>query len=118
MRIKGPTSGPSSVGPTDSAAPIADLSETSDVRAAEATSPAVRSASLDNIVAHIAGQLRAGAISTEQAVSFLIDDTVDRHFPSDRERSKLAAELRDLLVKFADSDPHLVSKIRRLTGSK
>jgi len=67
-------------------------------------------------VAQVAAQLRAGEITVDQAVEKLIDDAISRQL-SDSAR-QLEPKLRELLRSYAESDPFLAARIRRLTLAK
>jgi len=121
-RVKGPGDGPPPIGaPEAPEAPGAPESAEA-TRAAEATTAAVATAATDPI-SQIAGELRAGRITVEQAVERLIEDAVHRQIgralqgPS-KASMALADELRALLHAYAANDPFLAARIRRLNLAK
>lgn len=121
MRIKGPGDGPrppDAPDPIDQAAPVDGVDE-----AAPAETGAVaRVGGSDgpgapDPVGQVAERLRAGEISSDQAVELLIDDAIARQMggavPAD-----LEPRLREVLRDYAANDPYLAAKIRRLTQAK
>jgi hypothetical protein len=68
-------------------------------------------------VGEVAARLRAGEISSDEAVELLIDDAIARQMggavPKERED-----ELRQLLRNYAANDPYLAARIRRLSQGK
>jgi hypothetical protein len=65
----------------------------------------------------VAARLRAGEISSDEALELLIDDTIARQMggavPKD-----LEPKLREVLRDYAANDPFLAAKIRKLTQGK
>ena len=65
-------------------------------------------------IGEVAARLRAGEISSDEALELLIDDTIARQLggavPKD-----LEPKLREVLRDYAAHDPFLAAKIRKLT---
>jgi hypothetical protein len=133
MRIKGPTNGAPPVDGVDATDEVAEVGETeatapssaaSEVSGPAAVGQAGATGSVD-AVTQVASQLRAGEISVDQAVDRLIDDAIKRQLGSgdwqlqngDRARD-LEPRLRELLRSYAESDPFLAARIRKLTLAK
>ena len=110
MRIKGPN-GVDGVGEVDQVGETDAVGEVGEVSAPEA---AKESGSVDAI-SRVAAQLRNGEISVDQAVDRLIDDAIGRQLGNQRD---LEPKLRELLKSYAESDPFLAARIRRLTVAK
>ncbi len=110
MRIKGPN-GVDGVGQVDQVGETDAVAEVGDV---QAPSPAKESGSVD-AVAQVAAQLRNGEITVDQAVDRLIDDAIGRQLGTKRD---LEPKLRELLKSYAENDPFLAARIRRLTVAK
>lgn len=118
MRIKGPGDGPRPPDAVDEAAPVDGVDE-----AAPAESGAVARVggtggpTGTDPVAEVAARLRAGEISSDEALELLIDDTIHRQMggavPKD-----LEPKLREVLRDYAANDPFLASKLRKLTQGK
>jgi len=118
MRIKGPGDGPRPPDAVDEAAPVEGVDE-----AAPAETGAVSRVGGPggpggaDPIAQVAARLRAGEITSDQAVELLIDDAIARQLggavPKD-----LEPRLREVLRDYAANDPYLAAKIRRLTQSK
>jgi hypothetical protein len=115
-RIKGPGDGPPKTPKVDGAG---EVDETEGVgEASLETIPierarAAREPALPDPLAKIADRLRAGEITADQAVELIIDDAIERQVGASAKKHE--PQLRELLRKFAASDPHLVARIRRLT---
>ena len=70
------------------------------------------------MIAYVAGRLRAGEMSAQQAVEMLIDDVVERQVGGvTAEHAAMATELKELLRRYSETDPYLASRVRRL-GSR
>jgi hypothetical protein len=118
MRIKGPGDGPRPTDAVDEAAPVEGVDE-----AAPAETGAVGRVggtggpTGSDPVAQVAARLRAGEISSDEALELLIDDTIARQMggavPKD-----LEPKLREVLRDYAANDPFLAAKIRKLTQGK
>lgn len=115
MRIKGPGDGPRPPDAVDEAGAVEGVDE-----AAPAETGAVARVGgtggpggVDPI-ARVAERLRAGEITSDEAVELLIDDAIARQMggavPKD-----LEPKLREVLRDYAATDPYLAAKIRRLT---
>lgn len=119
-RVKGPGAGPPPVDPAghvDASAPVGEVAP-AEVAAVEGAGAADRAAPADP-VARVAARLRAGELTVDQAVDALIDDAVRRQVGrAVDDREELEARLREVLRGYADSDPFLAAKIRRLTLGK
>jgi hypothetical protein len=133
MRIKGPgngappVDGPESVDPTDEVKLVGETEATA--ASTEVSGPAAvgqtGAAGSVDAVGQVAAQLRAGEITVDQAVERLIDDAIRRQLGSgdwqlqngDRARD-LEPRLRELLRSYAESDPFLAARIRKLTLAK
>jgi hypothetical protein len=119
MKVKGPTNGAPPVDRVDEVAPLSESEGATGAAEVSAPAPATGAGSLDP-VAQVAAQLRAGEISVDQAVDRLIDDAISRQLghqaPADL--AKLEPKLRELLRSYAESDPFLAARIRRLTLAK
>ncbi|MDB4968166.1 MAG: hypothetical protein JWN44_3855 [Myxococcales bacterium] len=118
MRIKGPGDGPRPTDAVDEAAPIDGVDET----AAAETGAVGRVGGTGGTggtdpIAQVAARLRAGEITSDQAVDLLIEDAIGRQMggavPKD-----LEPRLREVLRDYATNDPYLAAKIRRLTQAK
>jgi hypothetical protein len=118
MRIKGPGDGPRPPDAVDEAAPVDGVDETApaETGAVERVGGPGGPGGVDPI-AQVAARLRAGEITSDQAVELLIDDAIERQMggavPKD-----LEPKLREVLRDYAANDPYLAAKIRRLTQGK
>jgi hypothetical protein len=121
MRIKGPTNGAppvEGVEAPDEVGEIADVGATDAAAPVSGTAPASGTGAIDP-VGQVAAQLRAGKITVDQAVEQLIDDAIGRQLsPHHKEAKELERKLRELLRSYAESDPFLAARIRRLTVAK
>ncbi|HEY1587747.1 MAG TPA: hypothetical protein VGH63_18740 [Polyangia bacterium] len=122
MRIKGPGDGPRPTDAVDEAAPVDSVDE-----AAPAESGAVARVggtggpTGTDPVAQVAARLRAGEISSDEALELLIDDTIARQLgigPGGAVPKDLEPKLREVLRDYAANDPFLAAKIRKLTQGK
>jgi hypothetical protein len=113
MRIKGPN-GVDGVGDVEGVANVDRPEAVDQVGEVEAPTAAKETGSVDAI-SQVAAQLRKGEISVDQAVDRLIDDAIARQLGNQRE---LEPKLRELLKSYAESDPFLAARIRRLTVAK
>ena len=120
MRIKGPGpgDGPRPTDAVDEAAPVDGVDET----AAAETGAVGRVGGTGgptgtDPIAQIAARLRAGELTSDQALELIIDDTIERQLggavPKD-----LEPKLREVLRDYATNDPFLTAKIRKLTQGK
>jgi hypothetical protein len=115
MKVKGPTNGAT---PVDGVEGVGEVDQVSEAPATgEVVAPAAPAGpgSVDP-VAKVAAQLRAGEITVDQAVEKLIDDAISRQLS--HEARDLEPKLRELLRSYAESDPLLAARIRRLTLAK
>ena len=117
MRIKGP-------GPGDGPRPPGEVDEAERVEGVDEAAPAETGAvgrvggtggpGGSDPIAQVAARLRAGEISSDEALELLIEDTIQRQMggavPKD-----LEPKLREVLRDYAANDPFLAAKIRRLT---
>jgi len=118
MRIKGPGDGPR---PTDA------VDEAGEVEGVDEAAPAETGAvgrvggtsgpGGTDPIAEVAARLRAGEITSDQAVELLIDDAIQRQLGGAVPRD-LEPKLREVLRNFATQDPFLSAKIKRLTQPK
>jgi hypothetical protein len=70
-------------------------------------------------VGNVAARLRSGALTVPQAVAVLIEDAIDRQVGrAVADSPLLARELRQLLETYANRDPHIAARIRRLTDGE
>ena len=118
MRIKGPTDGARPPEAVDEAAAVdgVDESAPAESKGVERVGSAGKTGATDPI-GEVAARLRAGEISSDEAVDLLIDDAIVRQMAGavPKERHD---ELRQLLRNYAVNDPYLAAKIRRLTQGK
>jgi hypothetical protein len=118
MRIKGPGDGPRPPDAVDEAAPVDGVDE-----AAPAESGAVSRVggtggpTGSDPIAQIAQRLRAGEISSDEALDLIIDDTISRQLGGAVSKD-LEPKLREVLRDYATNDPFLAAKIRKLTQGK
>jgi hypothetical protein len=114
MRIKGPGDGPKPPDAVDEANAVDGATEatTAAPSAVDKTSPTGKA----DPVADVAARLRAGEITTDQAVDLLIEDAIERQLGG--VGKDLAPKLREVLRDYADQDPYLAAKIRRLTQGR
>ena len=133
MRIKGPTNGAPPVDGVDGPNEVDAVAETestapsSQVNGSAAVGQAGAAGATD-AVGQVAAQLRAGQITVDQAVERLIDDAVKRQLGSlgplglsgknGEDARDLEPRLRELLRSYAESDPFLAARIRKLTLAK
>lgn len=112
--------------------PIDDAEETQKAESATPTSSLDRSRATSSIgstgavhdpraaslASDVTRRLRAGEITPREAVELLIDDAVGRQVGRlTADRATLAAELKELLRRYTETDPYLASRVRRL-GNK
>jgi hypothetical protein len=118
MRIKGPGDGPRPTDAVDEASEIESVDEAapSETGAVARVGGTGGPGGVDP-VAEVAARLRAGEITSDQALELLIDDAIQRQLggavPKD-----LEPKLREVLRDYAANDPYLAAKIRRLTQAK
>jgi hypothetical protein len=117
MRIKGPTDGAPPVPGVEAPDQVGQVTQTEAASSVSPTTPVAPSGPAGSIdpIGRVAAELRAGQITIDQAVERLIDDAVERHLGQAKD---LERELRELLRSYAESDPFLVARIRRLTLAK
>jgi len=112
------------VGPVDEVDGVGEVERVDEVERVEGVAPveATAGAAVVDAVQAVAGELKAGRISVEQAVERLIDDAVTRQLGralgSGPRAQVLADELREILRGYASNDPYLAAKIRRLLPAK
>src|SRR6267142_3206948 len=118
MRIKGPGDGPRPTDAVDEAAPVDGVEETAPAET-EGVARVGGTGGPGGVdpIGQVAARLRAGEITSDQAVELLIDDAIERQMggavPKD-----LEPKLREVLRDYATNDPYLAAKIRRLTQGK
>jgi hypothetical protein len=118
MRIKGPGDGPRPTDAVDEAAPVDGVDETAPAETeGVARVGGTGGPGAADPIGQVAARLRAGEITSDQAVELLIDDAIERQMggavPKD-----LEPKLREVLRDYAANDPYLAAKIRRLTQGK
>jgi hypothetical protein len=118
MRIKGPGDGPRPTDAVDEAAPVEGVDEAAPAETgAVARVGGTGGPGGTDPIAQVAARLRAGEITSDQALELLIDDAIARQMggavPKD-----LEPKLREVLRDYAANDPYLAAKIRRLTQGK
>jgi hypothetical protein len=118
MRIKGPGDGPRPPDAVDEAAPVDGVDEAAPAETgAVARVGGTGGPTASDPIAQVAARLRAGEISSDEALELLIDDTIARQMggavPKD-----LEPKLREVLRDYAANDPFLAAKIRKLTQGK
>lgn len=120
MRIKGPGSqdGPRPADEVDDAAPVDEAAgaESGALERVGETGGPGGPGGVDPI-AEVAARLRAGEISSDEALELLIDDTITRQLGGVVTK-ELEPKLREVLRDYAASDPFLAAKIRKLTQGK
>jgi hypothetical protein len=126
MKIKGPTNGAPPVDAISPSDPLEEVGEVGDAQAVgqvNGTASAHSAGGADSI-SRVAGQLRAGQITVDQAVGLLIEDAIERQLGSvaqgtgSKHARELEPKLRELLRSYAETDPFLAARIRRLTHGK
>ncbi len=129
MRIKGPTNGAPPVAGVDEVGEVAGSDGATSTGAVGSSAPVGQAGAAGPVdaVAEVAAQLRAGQISVDQAVDRLIDDAIQRqlgalgqggHLGQSDQARDLEPKLRELLRSYAESDPFLAARIRKLTLAK
>jgi hypothetical protein len=121
MKVKGPTNG---APPVDGVGAPDEIDEVQGLGEAAGSAPVGETAAVGSTaaagavdaIAEVAGQLRSGKITVDQAVERLIDDTISRQLGPGKD--DLEPKLRELLRSYAESDPFLAARIRRLTLAK
>jgi hypothetical protein len=118
MRIKGPGDGPRPPDAVDEAAAVDGVDEAApaETGAVVSVGGAGATGAVDPI-AEVAARLRAGEITSDQAVDLLIEDAISRQLGGALPKD-LEPKLRETLRDFAAQDPYLAAKIRRLTQAK
>ena len=118
MRIKGPGDGPRPPDAVDEAAPVEGVDEAAPAETgAVARVGGTGGPTGTDPVAQVAARLRAGEISTDEALELLIDDTIARQIGGAVSKD-LEPKLREVLRDYAANDPFLAAKIRKLTQGK
>jgi hypothetical protein len=131
-RVGGVGDGPPRAGEVDATTPTGGVGEVERAERVDAVR-ATRAAEVEGVrrvdaaaapiapdaVAEVAAALRAGEISVDQAVDRLIDDAVTRRVGRAIEPgSELEARLRRVLRDYAEADPLISDKIRRLEARR
>jgi hypothetical protein len=119
MRIKGPTDGPRPPDAVDEAPGVDGVDETAPAESKgveRVGGPGGPGGGVDPI-GEVAARLRAGEISSDEAVELLIDDAIARQMAGAVPKER-ADELRQLLRNYAANDPYLAARIRRLSQGK
>jgi hypothetical protein len=118
MRIKGPGDGPRPPDAVDEANAVDGVDEAAPAETNAVTSVGATSgAGGVDPIGEVAARLRAGEITSEQAVELLIEDAISRQLGGALPKD-LEPKLRETLRDFAAQDPFLAAKIRRLTQAK
>jgi hypothetical protein len=118
MRIKGPGDGPRPPDAVDEAAPVDGVDETAPAETgAVARIGGPGGPSGTDPVGEVAARLRAGEISSDEALELLIEDTIARQMGGAVSKD-LEPKLREVLRDYAANDPFLAAKIRKLTQGK
>ena len=125
MRVKGPSGAAppidqtsavdasSAAEATTATTAVAGVAATGAATAAQATDPTA------DPVRDVARRLRTGELSAREAVELLIDDAVERQLGLiTADRRALAQQLKEVLRRYTETDPHLASKVRRLESHK
>jgi len=115
MKVKGPTNGSPPIDGIDGVGEVDQVAQTEATGEVTAPAPTSGTGNLDPI-SQVAAQLRSGEISVDQAVERLIDDAISRQLS--QHAQDLEPRLRELLRSYAESDPFLAARIRRLTLAK
>jgi hypothetical protein len=127
MRIKGPSDGPRSVdeaGAVDEADAVDGVDETAGAQDAKPVAKVGGTGGAGGVdpIGQVAARLRAGEISSEEAVELLIDDAVTRQLTNAAGNALVPEgkrdELRQILRSYAANDPYLAARIRRLSQGK
>jgi hypothetical protein len=122
MRIKGPGDGPRPTDAVDEAAPVDGVDETAPAETeAVARVGGTGGPGGADPIGQVAARLRAGEITSDQAVELLIDDAITRQIglkAGAAGTKDLEQKLREVLRDYATTDPYLAAKIRRLTQGK
>jgi hypothetical protein len=117
MRIKGPGEGPRPTDAVDEAAPVEGVDETAPAETGAVSRVGGTSGpGGTDPIAQIAARMRAGEITSDQAVELLIDDAISRQLGG--VPKELEPKLREALRDVAANDPYLAAKIRKLTQGK
>jgi hypothetical protein len=115
MRVKGPGDGPRPPDAVDEAEPVDAVDEATPAETgavARVGGPGGPSGS--DPVGEVASRLRAGEISSDEALELLIDDTIARQLGGAVSKD-LEPKLREVLRDYAATDPFLLAKLRKLT---
>ena len=121
MRIKRPDNGAPPVNGVDAPNEVSEVGGTAPPNSATQAAPVGKAAPAGasqaaDPVARVASQLRAGEITVDQAVDQLIDDAVGKQLGAIGK--DFEPKLRELLRSYAEADPFLAARIRRLTLAK
>ena len=115
MRIKGPGDGPRPPEAVDGAGEVEGVDEAAPAETGAVSRVGGTSGPGGNDpVAQVAARLRAGEISTDEALELLIEDTIARQLGGAVSKD-LEPKLREVLRDYAANDPFLAAKIRKLT---
>jgi hypothetical protein len=114
-RIKGPGDGPRKVGGVGGTDGPDEVGEVRPTEKAGKAQEAKKAAPAD-AVSKVAAQLRAGEIDVDRAVELLIDQTVEKL--GGGARPQTIQKLRKVLREYAQNDPNLSARIRKLTLRK
>ena len=122
MRIKGPGDGPRPTDAVDEAAPVDGVDETAPAETgAVGRVGGTGGPTGADPIAQIAARLRAGELSSDEALELIIDDTIHRQLgmtAGGAGTKELERQLREVLRDYATNDPFLAAKIRKLTQGK
>ena len=110
---KDPAQAPDPVHKAEAAAPAERVQQAAPVGPAEAAAP-VSPAARSELVGAIARRLRAGDITTQQAVEELIEDAVHTNLGPEGGDSPLSEKLRAALRAYVEQDPFLASRVKGL----
>lgn len=119
MRIKGPGDGPRPPDAVDEAAAVDGLDEAAPAETTSGVASVGGAGATGAVdpIAEVAARLRAGEITSDEAVDLLIEDAISRQLGGALPKD-LEPKLRETLRDYAAQDPYLAAKIRRLTQAK
>ena len=122
MRVKGPSGAAPPIDQTSAVDAPRAAEATTATTAVVATGAATAAQATDptaDPVRDVARRLRTGELSAREAVELLIDDAVERQLGLiTADRRALAQQLKEVLRRYTETDPHLASKVRRLESHK
>ena len=122
MRVKGPSGAAPPIDQTSAVDAPSAAEATTATTAVVATGAATAAQATDptaDPVRDVARRLRTGELSAREAVELLIDDAVERQLGLiTADRRALAQQLKEVLRRYTETDPHLASKVRRLESHK